>query len=151
MRDSTVPGLVRHDRDEPLPAGALVIFDGTCGFCTWSVGVLRRALGVNVSAIPYQWLSDAELAAFDTTRARCADAVHFVDARGDVWAGADAINTLLRDRPFCGVAIRFVTRRPWALALERRAYAWVTRNRERISQLLGTRRYALITGDDAGS
>jgi predicted DCC family thiol-disulfide oxidoreductase YuxK len=151
VRDETIPGLVRHDRGEPLPTSALVIFDGTCGFCTWSVAVLDRRLGVRVQAIPYQWLDDAELAAIGTSRARCADAVHFIDAHGHLSAGADAINALLRDRPLVGPVVRLVARVPLLVSLERRAYVWVTKHRERISQLLGTRRYALITGDDGAS
>jgi len=147
MQDRSLPGLVRRERDEPLPGSALVIFDGACGFCTWSVCVLYRPLGVRVHAIPYQWLSVAELAAFGTTRARCVEAVHFVDASRTPTAGADAVNALLRNHPFFGPPVALIARVPVLLRVERRAYTWLAANRVWISRLLGTRLFALIAGD----
>lgn len=36
---------------------ALLIFDGDCGFCTSSVGWLRRLLPAMPDASPYQWIA----------------------------------------------------------------------------------------------
>jgi len=135
---------VRDDR-------AVVIFDGTCGFCTWSVLLLERPLGIRVTAVPYQWLSDAALAALGTSRAECRAAVQFIDRNGTRWGGADAINALLRDHPLFGLAVRGMMRLPPVARFEHRAYAWIATHREAISKLLGTRGYALIKDDDAGA
>ncbi|MFC6355005.1 thiol-disulfide oxidoreductase DCC family protein [Luethyella okanaganae] len=36
-------------------SGALLVFDGDCGFCTTAVGWLQRALPAMPEAMPYQW------------------------------------------------------------------------------------------------
>jgi len=146
-----IPGLLGACRTEPLPPRNLVIFDGACGFCTWSVMVLDRPLGVRVASIPAQWLKDAELAGLGTTRAACAQAVVFVDATGVPSSGADAVNALLRAHPLFSAPVALALRVPALLRLERAFYRWIARHRVAISRLLGTRRYALIGETDSAS
>jgi len=128
----------------------LVIFDGACGFCTWSVMQLRR-LGVRVAAIPFQHLRDVDFQALGTTRAACAGRVHFVDAAGTISTGADAVNALVRDHTFLGPVAGLVLRTPLLLEFERRTYAWVAEHRIAISRLLGTRRFAIVPEDDGAA
>jgi len=112
--------------------------------------LLERPLGIRVTAVPYQWLTNAALAALGTTRAQCTAALQFVDRSGTIRTGADAVNALLRGHPLFGLVVRLALCLPPVVRFERRAYAWVAAHRDRISNLLGTRRYALITDDGAG-
>ena len=146
-----IRGLVGAERTEPLPRRDLLIFDGTCGFCTRSVMLLDRPLGIRVASIPAQWLTDAEIALLGTTRAACAEAVVFVDAAGGVSSGADALNALFRGHPLLGAPVALAMRLPPLLRFERAGYRWVARHRVAISRLLGTRRYALIGATDSAS
>jgi predicted DCC family thiol-disulfide oxidoreductase YuxK len=140
-----VEGLVRLTWDARSRPSDLLIFDGTCGFCTWAVA--RMNAGGSEPAIrvtPYQWLDDRFLAAIGTTRDRCATAVHFVDSHGMLSQGADAINALLlRRRAFVSM-VRVFTGSRTLLAIERRCYAWIASHRTAISGFLGTRRCALL-------
>ncbi|MCE1180326.1 MAG: DUF393 domain-containing protein [Micrococcales bacterium] len=84
------------------PAGApVLVFDGDCGFCTRSARVaerwVRRPDGYAVQ--PWQRV---DLASLGLTPEQCDEALQFVDSRGRVSAGADAVAAALR----CG-------RRPW--------------------------------------
>jgi predicted DCC family thiol-disulfide oxidoreductase YuxK len=133
---------------ETFAGREFLIFDGACGFCTWSVRQLAR-LGVRVAAIPFQRLRDDDLRTLGITRAACAERVQFVDDRGMIASGADAVNALLRGHALFGPAITLISRTPALLQMERRGYAWVAEHRVAISRMLGTRRYALFP-DDAG-
>jgi len=128
----------------------LVIFDGACGFCTWSVMQLPW-LGVRVAAIPVQRLTGDDLRALGITRAACAESVHFIDAAGTVSRGADAVNALVGGNACIGPLARLISRTPALLTIERRAYAWVAEHRVAISRLLRTRRYAIIPEDDGAA
>ncbi len=121
----------------------LLIFDGSCGFCTWSVATALR-LRSDVTATPYQWLDDAELGRVGITRERTQREVHFVDAAGTVYRGADAVNALLASVPRLGLIVRFVRSRPALVRIEQRAYEWIAANRIAISRVLGTQRCALL-------
>jgi len=151
QQSAAIPGLLGARRTEPLPRRNLVIFDGTCGFCTWSVMLLDRQLGVRVASIPAQWLTDAELVGLGTSRAACAEAVVFVDASGVPSSGADAVNALLRAHPLFGAPVALALRVPALLRFERSWYRWIARHRVAISRLLRTRRYALIGEGDSAS
>lgn len=59
----------------------VVLFDGHCGFCTWSVEFARRAVRANVEFIPYQSVDVAE---FGLSVEQCAQQVQFVGRDGAV-------------------------------------------------------------------
>jgi predicted DCC family thiol-disulfide oxidoreductase YuxK len=120
-----------------------IIFDGTCGFCTWSIAALGKPSHV-AHVVPYQWLTDAQLETVGTTRAHCIHEVHYVDAGGRVYRGANAVNEALAHAPLIGGILGYVGRHRALLGFERACYAWVAAHRVAISRVLGTRRCALI-------
>lgn len=104
------------------------IFDGDCGFCTSSAGVLRRWFdpAVTYAIAPYQRL---DLTAYGLSDVDCDQAAQFVDADGSVFAGHRAIayalrHSLLPWRPI-GVALDVALLRPVAA----KVYSWVADHR----------------------
>ncbi len=70
----------------------VVLFDGYCGFCAWSVNFARDVVQADVQFEPYQ---KVDVAAYGLTVEQCADAVQFVT--GDVQlSGARAVAAVLR-------------------------------------------------------
>jgi predicted DCC family thiol-disulfide oxidoreductase YuxK len=139
-----IEGLLSRDRLDQLPASDLLIFDGACGFCTWSASFAHRAAAQPIHIVPYQWLSDSQLARFGTTRAQCAREVHFIDSRGFSHRGADAANALVQKPYFLRQVLAFIARHEVLLAIEHRCYQWIAAHRVGISRALDTRRHALI-------
>jgi predicted DCC family thiol-disulfide oxidoreductase YuxK len=137
--------------DGTLTGQRFVLFDGACGFCTWSVrGVRRWDTSHRLTLVPYQLLEPRDFERFGTTRERCAREVHYVDERGRLSAGATAINGMLwaipRTRPILIAAA--LAALPIAFALEAAAYRLIARNRVPISHLLGTAKHALFTPEN---
>jgi predicted DCC family thiol-disulfide oxidoreductase YuxK len=123
----------------------VMLFDGSCGFCTWIVGKARRLDTRALFAfVPYQFVSDAELDAFGVTRQQCSRSIAAISAAGRLYRGAHAVNALLfactATRPLA-VAIHVF----WPLLLtEIGLYRLVARQRTRISAVLGTQKFALL-------
>ena len=101
----------------------LVLFDGRCGFCAWSVGFAQRVVGSHAHFVPYQ---SVDVTDYGLTVQECAEAVQFVDASGSESAER-AVAAILRSgtgvwrpigqlvgsapvRPLAGVAYSFVAR-----------------------------------------
>ena len=101
----------------------VVLFDGLCGFCTWSVDFARRRVHAHAEFIPYQSVDVAE---FSLTVAQCAHEVQFVGRDGAL-GGERAVAAVLKSgaptwralgalidspviRPVSGVAYRVVAR-----------------------------------------
>lgn len=110
-------------------AGALLIFDGDCGFCTTAVEWLKRNLPVMPAAAPYQW---TDLAAYGLTTAEAAAKLRMA-VDGQVFAGHLAISALLRHQPsalwrFGGWLLASPPFSPFAAA----GYALVARYRHRL-------------------
>jgi predicted DCC family thiol-disulfide oxidoreductase YuxK len=106
----------------------VVLFDGHCGFCTWSVNFARNVVRADVQFEPYQ---KVDVAAYGLTVEQCADAVQFV--MGDVQlSGARAVAAVLRRGrglwPGFGKAIDFRGMQPIAA----RVYNAVARHRGRL-------------------
>lgn len=104
------------------------IFDGDCGFCTSSAGVLRRWFdpSVRYAIAPYQRL---DLSAYGLREADCDHAAQFVTADGAVFSGHRSIGQALRHslpvwRPI-GAAILS----PALDTAASMAYAWVADHR----------------------
>lgn len=112
------------------PSGSLpvLVFDGACAFCSRCAEIatrwVRRSDGYAV--LPWQQL---DLAALGLTPDGCDEALTFVDARGVVTSGADAVASALRSGRRAW--------RPWGMLLSApavhpiaaRAYRWVAANR----------------------
>jgi predicted DCC family thiol-disulfide oxidoreductase YuxK len=84
-----------------------LIYDGDCDVCTRTVEQLRR------------WDVNYD------------EAMQLVDGRGNVWAGAAAIEQLLTLLPRTGL-FRALFRIPGMRRLADHAYRWVARNRYRV-------------------
>ena len=157
MPDATIPmaGLE--------PAGRhLLLFDGECGICSWlaqRAGRLDR--GGLFTILPFQDLSDADLAPWGVTREACAERLHLLlreDPRGfgdrrsgrrglradraarssrRVRRGAFAVNTFLRLCPPWGRLVAILYLIPPLLLVEVVGYGIVARHRAWISRWLG--------------
>ena len=73
-----------------------LVFDGDCGFCTWSVDMAKKWIRPRARIVPWQ---RADLAALGLTEEQCQLAVQWVSASGDVRAGGRAVAALLRSSP----------------------------------------------------
>lgn len=110
----------------------VVLFDGRCGFCAWSVNFARNSVHADVEFVPYQ---SVDLVDYGLTIEQCAAAVQYVEG-GHSYAGERAIGAILQSgqgmwkplgrvigsapvRPIAGVVYRFVARhrgRLWGVA-----------------------------------
>ncbi|MGB7448692.1 MAG: DCC1-like thiol-disulfide oxidoreductase family protein [Ornithinimicrobium sp.] len=104
------------------------IFDGACGFCTSSAGVLRRWFDPRVAyaIAPYQRL---DLDAYGLTEADCDAAAQFVTASGAVFSGHRSIGQALRHSMPLWRPLGTVLLSPRLDALTGAAYAWVAEHR----------------------
>ena len=73
-----------------------LVFDGDCGFCTWSVDRTKKWIRPRARILPWQ---RADLVALGLTEEQCQLAVQFVSADGDVRSGGRAVAATLRDSP----------------------------------------------------
>ena len=81
---------MRHDggvRTRPV-----LIFDGDCGFCTTSVGVVRRLMRPRCEVVAWQ---HADLASLGVTAERARYEVLWVTPTGRVYGGAQAVAKIL--------------------------------------------------------
>lgn len=110
-------------------SGALLVFDGDCGFCTTAVNWLGRTLPAPPATIPFQW---ADLADQGLTEAQARARVWLVQG-GRRFGGAAAVAAVLRRQPVA--ALRLLgwlgSVPPWSWAAEA-AYRLVARYRYRL-------------------
>jgi predicted DCC family thiol-disulfide oxidoreductase YuxK len=110
------------------PEAPILVFDGDCGFCTWSADWIRRRLPAGAVVAPWQLL---DLAAHGLTEADVTTAAYWIDADGR-HRGADGIARALEA---AGRGWRMVGRlagRPPLVWLARGMYTVVARNRHRL-------------------
>jgi predicted DCC family thiol-disulfide oxidoreductase YuxK len=69
----------------------VLVFDGDCGFCTSSVGLLER-IGPSADIVAWQ-LTDLD--ALGLTEERAADAVQWVEVDGGLRSGHEAVSSAL--------------------------------------------------------
>jgi acetyl esterase len=106
---------------------ATLIYDGECGFCRDTVGIVSRwDREHRLTLIPFQ--DEARVRAFGIPLPALAAAMHLILPDGRTLAGADAAPALLRLLPgkrwlasIFGV--------PGVLPAARRVYAWIARRR----------------------
>jgi len=112
---------------------AVLIYDGDCAMCRASaMWIMRRALSRGaLEILPCR--SDARRRRYpDIAEATCLTAMQLVLPDGRVLAGGDAVPEILRRvRGWGWVASVFSV--PGARPIARRVYAWIARNRMRIS------------------
>jgi len=107
---------------------AVLVFDGDCGFCTWSAARLSRWSRGGLVTVPWQ---RADLAALGLTVPECAAAVQYVDHAGRRSAGRAVAAALLQCRqPWRTAGV--VMSAPLLAPLVERAYRTVAANRHRL-------------------
>lgn len=106
----------------------ILVFDGDCGFCTWSAARIDRWAGGQLDVVPWQ---RTDLAALGLTEAQCSIAVQYVDADGVASGGAAVARALRRCRqPWRTVGA--VLALPWLGPVVERGYVVVAANRHRL-------------------
>ncbi len=121
-----------------------LLFDGDCGICTWSVEKVkeidRRKLFV---VLPYQSIPEPELMKYGITYEHCDQKLHVISRHGKVYRGAFGVNYLLWQYFPWSVLVLLIYALPILLVCELIGYAWVARNRHRLSQWFGLKACAL--------
>lgn len=109
--------------------GAVLVFDGDCGFCTACVEFTRRWIRPSVDIQPWQFL---DLADYGLTEEQCAEAVQFVATDGRIHSGSRAVTGMLRTahRPWPWIAA--LADAPGIAPIAASAYRLVARNRYRL-------------------
>ncbi|MCG8433447.1 MAG: lipase maturation factor family protein [Gammaproteobacteria bacterium] len=104
----------------------LLIFDGDCGFCRYTVEYSRRLTGDAVDYYPYQevgfqypHISEAEFRA----------AIKYVSANGEISSGAEAAFRILAHAPARGWWLRLYRKLPGFKSLSESGYRLVSKNR----------------------
>lgn len=107
---------------------AVLVFDGDCGFCTWSAARIERWACGGLDVVPWQ---RADLPGLGLTEDQCATAVQFVDGDGVASGGAAIARALQRCRqPWRSVGC--VLAQPWLGPIVERGYVVVAANRHRL-------------------
>ncbi|WP_281284722.1 thiol-disulfide oxidoreductase DCC family protein [Nonomuraea mesophila] len=108
--------------------GAVLVFDGDCGFCTKCIEIVRRHMRIRARITPWQ---SADLAGLGVTRERAQYELLWICERG-VYGGAQAVAKLLIDAgppwSLLGLTLRLPPMRWAAHAL----YRLVADNRYRL-------------------
>jgi predicted DCC family thiol-disulfide oxidoreductase YuxK len=121
----------------PTTPVATLVYDGECAMCRASaLWIMRRAMdGGGLEILPCR--SAPRRARFpQITDEQCMTAMQLVLPDGRVLAGADAMPELLRRMPrWRPLASLFAL--PGMRPVARRVYAWIARNRMRVSCAAG--------------
>lgn len=117
---------------------AYLLFDGDCGICSWSAQqapkIDRRKLFV---VQPYQSIAETELQNFGITYDQCDKKVHVIARSGKVYRGAFGVNYFCWQFWPWKLLVVLIYAIPIVLVAELIVYAWVARNRHRLSQWFG--------------
>ena len=108
---------------------ARLIYDGECGFCSWSAVRAHRWARVDAEVVAWQ---SAPLAEWGLSPHECVDAVQWIGTRGERRSGARAVAAALQSgvQPwrFIGCMIDAPAMRGTAQIV----YQWVARHRHRL-------------------
>lgn len=115
-------------RDVTADSTGVVVFDGDCGFCTWSADRLRRWSSGRLRTVPWQ---RADLQLLGLTAEECAESVQYVTGGRHFRAGAAVAQALL------------VCREPWRCAGQVMASPRVAPITERAYRLIAANRHRL--------
>jgi predicted DCC family thiol-disulfide oxidoreductase YuxK len=126
------------------PAKPLIIYDGDCNFCLRWIRRWQQATGDRVAYLPYQ---DSRVAAAlpELPRQQLESAVHFVQADGAVYSGAEAALRAVACNRSHKLWLDWYERSPTVANLAEQAYRFIAGHRRLFSTL--TR---LGWGRDAG-
>lgn len=112
-----------------MGAQATVLFDGDCGFCTWSAGKLQRWVKPPSTIIPWQ---RADLAALGVSQEQCERALQWVPESGAPVAGGRAVVAILLASPQPWRALGAVLCAPGIRWLVDKGYELTASNRHRL-------------------
>lgn len=113
----------------------LVLYDGTCGFCRWSVNVALRFDGYSrLQPIPLQ--TPSVLEARGIARAEAEKALHVITPEGQVVRAGWALWAVVRELPWWR-ATRVLWRVPGFASFADWAYFRVANNRDLLARYLG--------------
>ena len=122
---------------------AVLVFDGDCGFCTWSARRIEGWAAGALDVVPWQ---RADLASLGLSESQCSAAVQFVDPSGVASGGAAVARALQRCRePWRSVGR--VLARTWLAPVVERGYVIVAANRHRLP---GATPACALHGDERG-
>ncbi|MFD1934136.1 MULTISPECIES: thiol-disulfide oxidoreductase DCC family protein [Nonomuraea] len=107
----------------------VLVFDGDCGFCTTCVRFVERRLRTKATIIAWQF---ADLDELGVTQARAEYELLWVDERGGVFGGAQAVAKLLVDAGLPWKALGLLLRVPPVRWLAHGFYRAVANNRGRL-------------------
>lgn len=114
---------------DAAPVPPVLVFDGTCGFCTTSVRLAQRWIRRMPSAVPYQAV---DVAVLDLDAARCAAALQYVARDRRVHEGEDAVAALLLGAGGGWWLLGAFLQVPGVHWLSGVVYRWVAANRHRL-------------------
>jgi len=139
------PHGLHRDQNGTLCDRTVAIFDGACGFCTWSVARLRQLPTLDkVMFIPYQRLTAQDYRDIGIELRDCLTAMYVWESEArTVTFGAEAFNRLLRATPYTLVSEKLWQFGP-TRCLEVAVYQIIARNRMILSRVLRTRSFALF-------
>jgi predicted DCC family thiol-disulfide oxidoreductase YuxK len=106
----------------------VLIYDGDCGFCTRSAGLVAH-LPVAVRLVPWQ---EADLTALGVTEQRARQEVIWVGTTGRIRGGAEAVAAIFRHSRRPWPAIGWLLSAPVMRNLAGVLYRWVAANRYRL-------------------
>lgn len=106
----------------------ILIYDGDCGFCTRSAGLVAR-LPVSVGLVPWQ---EADLGALGVSEQRAREEVIWVGPAGTVRGGAAAVAEVFRHCRLPWRPVGWLLSAPGVRVLADRCYRWVSANRSRL-------------------
>jgi predicted DCC family thiol-disulfide oxidoreductase YuxK len=115
--------------------GALkVVFDGHCAICRATMTKLLKQFGDRLDPVDFRLIPPQEIHP-SLNEERCHAQMHVIKD-GQVFGGAEAVVKILQLSPIyrCGVWLYYVPPLGW---IAERAYAWVSRNRFRLSKWFG--------------
>ena len=113
----------------------LIVWDGDCGFCRWSVRLLRRLAGDVFDAVPYQQVRSR----FPPLTGRdFAQRVYLLEPDGRAYQGAAAFFWTLAESEHRLLHLgRWLYERVgWFARLSEWMYRWVSRHRSQLSRVV---------------
>lgn len=117
---------------------AYLLFDGDCGICSWSADWVRTIDRRQQFVVqPYQSFPETDLQQFGITYEQCEQKMHVITRQGKVYRGAFGVNYFLWQYWPWKALVVLIYAMPVILLAELIIYAWVARNRHRLSQWFG--------------
>jgi len=119
-------------RTKVSPEKPIVIYDGHCGFCKQRVAEWKKLPGIDVQFAP----SDDALVQTRFPELLTADlqaSVHYIDRSGRIFAGAEAVFLVLKQKSLFYIFLWFYRKSSLFARLSEAGYRWIARRRHSFS------------------